>query len=240
MESYIKQGDCLELLKELPDNSIDLVVTDCPYKVISGGTKSKWKSGYPTSVLNKNDGKIFDHNDIELSDWLPEVYRVLKDNSDFYCMINVLNINELLTIAKATGFKLHNILVWEKNTANANRWYMKNGEFTCYFYKGEAKTINNPGSKQIHQFNNIIGTKVHPTEKPVELMELYVTNSSNEGDIVLDPFGGSGSTLVAAKKHNRRYIGFEIDEKYYNIMKERLEGVKQEEVFENGLFDYLE
>lgn len=231
--------DAIKALKELEDNSIDLVVTDCPYSVISGGTKSKWKSGYPTSVLSKNDGKIFEHNDISLSDWVPEVYRVLKEDSDFYCMINVLNLEELLTVARECGFKLHNVLVWHKNTANANRWYMKNCEFTCYFYKGQAKTIENPGSKQVHEFNNIVGDKVHPTQKPIDLMKFYISNSShNENDIVLDPFCGSGSTLIAAKELGRNYLGFEIDEKYYNISKEMLNGVKKaEKVSQMTLFE---
>lgn len=228
--------DCLEGFKQIPDNSIDLCVTDCPYKVISGGNKSeKWKSGWKNSVLDRNDGKIFDFNDIDFRDWIPEVYRVLKEDADFYCMINVLNLEELLTVARECGFKLHNVLVWEKNNANANRWYMKNAELTCYFYKGQAKTINNPGSKQVHTFFNPTD-KEHPTQKPVELMCFYIENSSQEGDIILDPFMGSGSTAVACKKCGRNYIGFEIDPKYYEVCEQRLNETKQFEKL-GGLFD---
>ena len=93
---------------------------------------------------------------------------------------------------------------------------MKNCEFTLFFYKGNAKTINNPSSKQVHLFNNIIGTKIHPTQKPVELMELYVSNSSNENDIVLDPFMGSGAVGKACKRLNRNFIGIEIDKKFFD------------------------
>lgn len=232
----IYNEDCLIGLKEIEDNSIDLVVTDCPYKVISGGNKDRGTNGFPKSVLNRNDGKIFDFNDINLKDWIPEIYRVLKENADFYCMINVLNLEELLTVARESGFKLHNILVWEKNTANPNRWYMKNCEFTCYFYKGEAKTINNPGSKQVHLFKNIIGNKLHPTEKPIELLELYINNSSQEGDLVLDPFMGSGTTAVACKKNKRKYLGFEIDPKYYEVCQERLKDTNELPIT-GGLFD---
>ena len=228
--------DCLIGLKKIPDNSIDLCVTDCPYKVISGGTNSKWESGWKVSVLKNNDGKIFDHNDIDFKDWIPEIYRVLKENADFYCMINVLNLEELLTVARECGFKLHNILVWEKNTANANRWYMKNCEFTCYFYKGEAKTINNPGSKQVQMFFNPTGDKYHPTEKPVSLMRFYIENSSQEGDLILDPFMGSGATAVACKESGRNYIGFEIDPKFYEVIEERLDETKQYEKL-GGLFE---
>lgn len=232
----IYNEDCLIGLKKIPDNSIDLVVTDCPYKVISGGNKDRGNNGFPKSVLNRNDGKIFDFNDIELKDWIPEIYRVLKEDADFYCMINVLNLEELLRVARESGFKLHNVLVWEKNSANPNRWYMKNCEFTCYFYKGEAKTINNPGSKQVHLFKNIIGEKEHPTQKPLELMRLYIENSSQEGQLVLDPFMGSGSTAVACKQCGRNYIGFEIDPKYYEVCQNRLSETKKEEKI-GGLFD---
>lgn len=221
--------DCLNILKNMPDNSVDLIVTDPPYRVISGGNKNeKWKSGWNSSVLSRNDGKIFDHNNIKFSEWIPEAFRVLKNDSDFYCMTNVMNVKEIITEAEKAGFKLHNILVWEKNNATANRWYMKNCEFTLYFYKGNAKTINNPGSKQVHQFNNILGEKQHPTEKPVELMKFYVENSSNEGDLVLDPFMGVGATGVACNKAGRNFIGIEIDEKYFNIAKHRIEESKSE------------
>ena len=232
--------DAIVALKELKDNSIDLVVTDCPYSVISGGTNSKWKSGWKTSVLSKNDGKIFEHNDLEFEDWIPEIYRVLKEDSDFYCMVNTINIEDLLRVARESGFKLHNILVWQKNTANANRWYMKNCEFTCYFYKGHAKTINNPGSKQVHMFPNPTGDKIHPTEKPLKLFELYIGNSSQEGDLVLDPFMGSGTTAIACKNLKRKFIGFEIDSKYYNICIKRIENLKEnlkENVPLGGLFE---
>jgi site-specific DNA-methyltransferase (adenine-specific) len=77
-------------------------------------------------------------------------------------------------------------------------------------------------SKTVHEFNNIIGRKIHPTQKPVELMRYYIENSSNENDTVLDPFMGSGSTGVACLELNRKFIGFEIDEKYYEIAINRL------------------
>jgi site-specific DNA-methyltransferase (adenine-specific) len=95
---------------------------------------------------------------------------------------------------------------------------MKNCEYVLLLRKGKAKWINNiGGSKTVHQFNNIIGNKRHPAEKPQDLIEFYISNSSNEGDIVLDPFMGCGTTARAAKHLNRNFIGYEIDEKYVNI-----------------------
>lgn len=219
----LKCDDCLKVLKDIPDNSIDLIVTDPPYRTISGGNKSeKWKSGYKNSILYKNDGKIFEHNDIDHKKWLKECYRVLKNNSHIYIMTNVLNLFNLEKLATEVGFKVHNLLVWEKNTANANRWYMKNCEYVLFMRKGKAKTINNPSSKTVHKYNNIIGNKLHPTEKPIDLMKFYVSNSSNKNDVVLDPFMGSGSTGIACKELNRNFIGIEIDEKYFDIAEKRI------------------
>lgn len=224
----LRQGDCLEVMKDIPNKSIDLVVTDPPYRTISGGNKSeKWKSGYASSVLYKNDGKIFEHNDIEHYDWLKECYRVLKNDSHIYIMTNLLNLFTLKEIAENVGFKLHNLLVWEKNTCNANRWYMKNCEYVLFMRKGKAKSINNASSKTVHKYNNIVGNKLHPTEKPIELMELYIENSSNENDMVLDPFMGSGSTGVACKNLNRNFIGIELDENYFKIACERIHNTQE-------------
>lgn len=210
--------DCIKILKGLKSESIDLVVTDPPYRTISGGNKtSKWKAGWATSVLSRNDGKIFDYNDVNHYEWIKEVYRVLKPNTHFYMMTNVLNMFELKQIAESVGFVLHNVLVWKKNNCVMNRWYMKNCEYTLFFRKGTAKTINKPNSTTVHCFNNPTD-KTHPTEKPVELMKYYIENSSNVGDLVLDPFMGTGATIKACDILKRNCIGIEIDKKYFDIV----------------------
>lgn len=213
-------GDFLELSKNIPDNSIDLIVTDPPYKCISGG-KPHLKT-QPSGILSKNDGKVFAHNNISANDYFHELYRILKDNTHCYIMTNTLNIENFLSVAKKVGFKLHNILIWKKNNATPSRWYMKNCEYILFFRKGKAKTINNVGTKQVIEVDNIIGSKVHPTEKPVELMKILIENSSYIGDLVLDPFMGSGSSGIAALKLNRRFIGVELDTEYFNIAQKRI------------------
>ena len=221
----IINSDVLELIKKIDDESIDLVVTDPPYKVISGGKPHK--KGQPSGMLSKNDGKIFKHNDIKPELWIPEIYRILKNGTHCYIMTNTINLENYLRICREVGFGLHNVLCWEKNNVTPSRWYMKNCEFTLFLRKGKAKTINNVGSKMVHQFNNIIGNKTHPCEKPVELMKFYIANSSNEEDIVFDPFCGTGSTLIAAKELNRNYLGCEIDEEYFNIAMKRIENMSR-------------
>jgi len=214
--------DCLNVFKTIPNETIDLIVTDPPYKTISGGNKTpEWKAGWASSVLSKNDGKIFEYNNINHSAWLKECYRILKPNTHFYMMTNVLNMFELKKLAEEQGFILHNVLVWKKNNCVANRWYMKNCEFTLFFRKGTAKTINNPNSTMVHEFANPIN-KIHPTQKPVELMRYYVENSSNVGDLVLDPFMGSGATGFACKQCKRNFIGIELDKTYYTYAEQVL------------------
>lgn len=221
MTSNLYLGDAIEILRSADSESVDLCVTDPPYRTISGGHPEN--TNRPTGILEANDGKIFEYNDIDHREWMRQVYRVLKPNADFYCMTNLLNLFKLKEIAESVGFKLHNLLVWEKNNLTPNRWYMKNCEFTLYFYKGKAKQINEPASPMVHRFENKIGNKLHPTEKPVPLMTFYIKNSSQPNDLVLDPFMGAGSTGVAALMLGRQFFGCEIDSKYYNIAKERIE-----------------
>ena len=224
-EQYeLYNGDALDILASMEDESIDLVVTDPPYKCISGG-KPKSK-GQPSGMLSKNDGKIFNENDIAIEDWMPQLYRVLKNGSHAYVMTNLLNLEKMMLVARQVGFDIHNLLVWEKNNATPSRWYMKNAEFTLFLRKGKAKRINNVGSKMVHRFNNILGKKVHPTEKPVELMLFYIENSSNIGDVVLDPFMGAGSTGVACLDCGRKFVGIEKDREYFNIAEARLLFIK--------------
>lgn len=244
-------NDCLEIFKEIPDESVDLVCTDCPYHIVQGGCTTGLY-GNPSGVLNYDyikasddteytrQGKIFKHNDIKFEEWLPEIYRALKQDTHCYIMVNARNLAELQTKAEKVGFQFQNILIWFKNNATPNRYYLNTYEMILMLRKGKAKNINNMGTKNVLQINNIIGNKLHPTEKPVELMEILVENSTVGGDIVLDPFMGAGSTGVACKNLDRDFIGIEIDEKYYKIAEERIKNNnKKENKNELTIFDLI-
>ncbi len=216
-------GDCVDAMRKLKDESIDLVVTDPPYKTITGGDSDGANSKRPTGMM-KGNRRLFQHQSIKHKDWLAQVYRTLKQGTHFYCFTNSLNLVEILTVAQSVGFKLHNILVWEKNNCTPSQYYMKNCEYVLFMRKGKAKWINDiGGSKTVHKFNNIIGGKNHPTEKPVDILSFYIQNSSDIGEILLDPFMGSGSTGVACLNTGRNFIGIELDEKYFEVAKKRLE-----------------
>ena len=213
------QGDCLSEIKNIESESIDCIITDPPYKVISGGQTRTAKAFFKGKW--KNDGKIFKHNDVDFNNaFIDELYRVMKNQSHIYFFTNFLNLNKFLTLFEQSNFYIHNLLVWEKK-AVVNRWYLKNAEYVIFAKKGKAKSINNKGSKTIHKFN-VPKDKQHPTQKPVELLEFYIKNSTNEGDIILDMFMGSGSTGIAAMNTNRNFIGIEKDEKYFAIAKNRM------------------
>ena len=219
MNVKLYNDDCLNVLKDIEDNSIDLVVTDPPYEVITGGRNGGVK-GKPSGILTENKQLMKSIPKADL--WLSECFRVMKDGTHIYIMTNTLNLTNYLNIINSVGFKLHNLLVWNKNNTTPNRWYMKNCEYVIFARKGFAKSINNPSSQTVHNFDNIIGNKKHPTEKPVDLMKLYVENSSQVGDTVLDPFMGSGSTGVACKELGRNFIGVELDKQYFDIATKRI------------------
>jgi site-specific DNA-methyltransferase (adenine-specific) len=211
--------NCLNVFPLILNGSIDCIICDPPYKVISGGAPTK--KGQPSGMLLKNDGKIFDHNELREDDWFPIIFDKLKKGGHCYIMSNTKNLERYLRLARESGFKLHNLLIWEKNTCTPNRWYMKNAEYVLFLRKGKARAINNKGSKTIHSFNNP-RNKTHPTEKPVDLFEFYIQNSTKEGDTVLDFAMGCGSTGIACIKANRRFVGIEIDMKYYDISLDRM------------------
>ena len=214
-------GNSLELLAKMPEGCIDLVVTDPPYRIGTGGDCGN----RPKGILAGNR-QLFKHqNDIEIYQWMPLIYRVLKPGTHAYVFTNFGNLREMMVEAENAGFKTHNLLVWEKNNCTPSQFYMKNCEYVLFLRKGKAKWINDiGGSKTVHQFNNIIGNKTHPCEKPVDLLKFYILNSSNEGDVVLDPFMGTGSCGEACRISNRNFIGIERDEAYFRIAKERLNG----------------
>lgn len=196
-------------------------MTDPPYKVISGGKNTKHKAGWKVSVLKENDGKIFKHNTIKASEWFAELFRVLKPGRHAYVMTNNLNLRDYLNLAVEVGFKFHNLLRWDKNTKNANRWYMKDCEYTLFLYKPPARTINNPGSAQGFFANNP-RNKRHPTEKPVKLFQHYIENSTEPGWLVLDPFMGCGTAAVACLRLGRQFIGVEIDPQFFKRARRRV------------------
>jgi len=170
---------------------VDLAVFDPPYPTISGGSNEDGGGDWdrPGGLLTPNDGKIFELNDIDPEEYLPEIYRVLAEDAQCYMMCNVLGlINGILDKVQRHGFQIHNLLAWKKNNVTPSRWHMKNLEYTIFMRKGRAFSINNKGTKTAIEafdhpldWDNVKSPKPHPTAKPVDLMRTYITNSSQVG-----------------------------------------------------------
>lgn len=217
-------NNSIQELKIIQDNSIDLIVTDPPYKVTKRGN-----AGNSGGMLKKDlsmKGKIFNHNDIKMIDYIPEFYRILKDGSHCYIMTNHINLQQMINTSTESGFKFIKSLIWNKGNKIMGGYYMSQFEYILFLRKGFGKRINNCGTSDILNIPNkktkINGLNIHDTEKPVELMEILINNSSNENDLILDPFMGCGSTGLACKNLNRNFIGIELDENYFNISKQRI------------------
>ena len=221
--------DSIELMKKMESESIDLIVTDPPYKTTKrGGTGN---SGGMCKKKEFSDGKGgFKHNNVKPIEYIPQFYRILKEGSHCYIMTNHVNLQEILNTATKCGFHFIKCLIWDKGNKIMGQCYMSQFEYILFLRKGKHKKINNCGTSDILSIPNKKtkdenGKNLHDTEKPVDLMKILVENSSNESDLVLDPFMGIGSTGVACLNTNRKFIGIELDEKYFNIAKERLENL---------------
>ena len=228
----LRQGDCLEVLKSMPSESIDLIVTDPPYKLTSRGCSGTmggyWKGEKAKKCV------VFDFNDIKCADYIPEFYRILKDKTICYIMCNNKNLQEMINVGTSCGFKFVKCLIWDKGNKICGRYYMGCYEYILLFRKGGDRPINNCGTPDIiflpiKKLKDNNGNNLHDTEKPVDLMKILIENSSAENELVLDPFMGIGSTGIACMNTNRNFIGIELDEKYFNIAKERIYKAQHED-----------
>lgn len=225
----IYNTDCLVGMKDIPNESIDLIVTDPPYRVTSKGT-SGTMSGYWTNEIT-NHGKIFKNNDIDIADYIDEFYRILKDRSHCYIMCNNLNLPHFFEVISKSTFNFVKLLVWDKCSKICGRYYMGQVEHIFLLRKGGDKPINYCGTSDILSFKikrdkYIGGGNIHDSQKPIELFQTMIENSSQEGETILDPFIGSGTCAIACTRSNRRYLGYELDKKYYDIACKR---IKQEQ-----------
>ena len=222
-------GDCYELIKELPDHSIDLIVTDPPYLIEN--TKAGGVSDLAKSIQGMNDelaeGILTEGIKVEILD---EFMRVMKV-PNIYIWCNHKQIPMYLDYFVTKHKCSFDIIVWVKTNAMPlfNNKYLTDKEYCLYFRKGaycnpqsyeEAKTV-------YFQPINVADKKLfeHTTIKPINIISTLIKNSSKENDIVLDTFGGSGSTCISAKELNRNFIAFEINEKWCKVANDRLDNI---------------
>ena len=223
--------DCLFGLKRIPDKSVDLIVTDPPYKVATtgeGGTINNI-SKLNKSLKDLTNAGITQGYDIKRFNI--EFVRVMK-SINIYIWCNKVQIPEYFNFYVNELDCKFDILCWHKTNAlptYANK-YLSDTEYCLYFRKGKGKCFPQSyddartfsftpiNAKDKKQFG-------HPTIKPLDFTEKLIRNSSNEGKIVLDPFMGSGTTAVAAINTNRHYIGYELNTEYFNLIQNRIANV---------------
>lgn len=221
----LMHGDCLELMKSIPDGSVDLICTDPPYRMTSRGNK-----GNTGGMLAKKigmSGKVFENNDCNVKDWMPELFRVLKSGSHAYIMCNHINLIEYLNTSTQCGFHFIKSLIWDKQNKIMGRAFMSQFEYILFFRKGEFKQVSDCGISDILSIPNIkpkdrYGKNLHDTSKPISLMEVLIRQSSGIGELVLDPFSGIGTTALACIYTNRKFVGMELDDTYFGIAEKRI------------------
>jgi site-specific DNA-methyltransferase (adenine-specific) len=214
----VSQGDAVAFLNALAPESADLLITDPPYESLekhrSIGTTTRLKH----SKASSNDWfRIFPNS--RFPELFAAVYRVLKRNTHFYLFCDQETMFVAKPIAESAGFKFWKALVWDKLKIGMGYHYRSRHEFILFFEKGKRK-LNDLGIADIISHPRILNG--YPTEKPPEVSRVLVTQSSSPGELVLDPFAGSGSVGVAALSTGRRFRGNDIADTAVALASERL------------------
>ena len=212
-------GNCLELMGNIPDKSIDLVLTDPPYNIAKNNNfHTMGRAGIDFGEWDKN---------ADIFSYIKECYRVLNKNGSFVVFNAWRNLGDIAKFAESLGFVTKDMLRLEKSNPmprNRDRRYITDYECAIWFTMPRAKWVFNRQDVKYQRpkFVCSIDKGLHPTQKSLKLMESLVKIHSNSGQLILDCFAGSGTTCLAAKNLSRQFIGIEKEKEYYDIAKERL------------------
>ncbi len=210
--------DAVDWLRSIPTGSVDLVVTDPPYESLEKhraiGTTTRLKQ----SKASSNEWfAIFPNT--RFPELFAEIYRVLKRNAHFYLYCDPETMFVAKPLAEQAGFKFWKPLIWDKQRIGMGYHYRARYECILFFEKGKRK-LNNLGTPDILEAPRVIGG--YPAEKPPEVSEVLVQQSSEPGELVIDPFMGSGSSGVAATRHGRDFAGNDLCAEAVEITRRRL------------------
>ena len=207
MTTYsLSKGDAVQWLKSLDDESLDLVITDPAYESLE-----KHRSKGTTTRLKNSKASSNEWFEIFPNDRFPalfsELYRVLRKNSHLYMFCDQETMFHAKPIGEEMGFKFWKPIVWDKKRIGMGYHYRARYEMILFFEKGKRK-LSNLGTPDVLEFQRI--NKGYPTEKPVELAEVLVNQSSEPGELIADPFSGSGAFGVASVKNGRSFMGSDV------------------------------
>ena len=208
----IIQGDCIEVMKTFPNNCVDLILTDPPQGDNVG-------YGWNNKKIKNNENPLINCSA------LVEMYRVLKRNRSCYVFTNWKHYPFLTEfILRYTKFKIRHLVVWKKHNFGLGWAFRHQYELILVLEKGKPK-YNLTNFSDVQTCSHINHhDKTHPHEKPVVLITKMVEHSSKKGDLVLDPFCGSGAVCIACQKTDRNWIGIELEEKWVGVARRRIKG----------------
>ena len=212
------QGDCMELMNNIPNESVDLVLTDIPYNVVNREDNG----------LRKLDKENADVLTFDLINFLEQLYDKAKSTIIIFCgKEQVSIIHSYFNDKQKKGKGTVRQLIWEKSNPspmNGQHIYLSGVENAIWFKK-RGGTFNAHCKNTVFKYP-IGRSKLHPTEKNHLLLQELILDNSNENDLILDPCMGSGSTGVVALQNNRNFLGIELNQNYFEIAKNRLEGLQ--------------
>lgn len=229
-------GDCLEALRSIDGDSVDLILTDPPYNL---GLFMKERATNLKALRDNYFGAAgwdnleYDQWNESMDSFFDEAGRVMKPGGSMVVFMAVIKVESIIAQAVKHGFYYKTTGTWHKQNPmprNMNLHFVNSTESWIYFtYGARVGTFNNEGKVVHDYFESPVTPKSerrygkHPTQKPIALMDFFVEKLSNPGDLVLDPFMGSGSSGVSAIRNGRRFIGIELEETYYDIATNRIQ-----------------
>ena len=260
LKNKILNGDCIKEIKKIPDKSFDLIFADPPYNLQIGEKLKRPDDSKVNGVDDKWDQfESFKHYDDFCKNWLSECKRILKDNGSIWVIGSYHNIFRLGYHLQNLNYWLLNDIIWRKNNpmpnfrgtrfTNAHEtliWASKRKKSKYTFNYQSLKCLNDDlqmrsdwtfpicNGKERLKKN---GKKVHSTQKPETLLHRIILATTNKGDSILDPFLGTGTTAVVAKKLGRKFFGIEKDKKYFKAASER---INKTQVIEDNYLDTIE
>ena len=226
-DMLIYNTDCLQYMHTMPDKSVDLIVTDPPYEVATQAGSGSLSSSVDRVGHNLIQAGISDGYDIRK--FGKEFIRIMK-NINIYVWCNKVQIPDYLDFYVNENKCKFDILCWHKYNSipTYHGKYLSDTEYCLFFHRGVGANPRNKTDAQtyiVSKMNTSDSKKYgHPTVKPLEFTQKLIRNSSSKGDVVFDPFMGSGTTGVAATSEGRKFIGCEINEGFYQTAKERITG----------------
>lgn len=220
----ILSGDCIELLEALPldQKKFDCVIIDPPY---SSGARRDTGRTTRNKMIRGEKFEWFSHDNMSTSGFtwfLRQLLLRLKPRMSAHCHGFIFSdwrqYPTVSYVIESTGFRLNDLIVWNKTFFGMGTTFRNQHELISFFSYGKPKPPKHHDIANVLDVKNIsVNKRLHPTQKPIKLLDFLIRASTEEGDLVVDPMCGSGSTLVSAKILGRRYLGIEINEAYIQI-----------------------